>query len=103
MKLLAYISEQKVVTKILTHLGLPTTPQPLAPARLPAQLDLLADYGEHDAADDDIQPEKAWPPVPSRHSGADASRAPPRAQRAERLVDLDLDQPSEPADWDWGA
>jgi hypothetical protein len=35
-----FIEDPVVIRRILAHLGLPTTPPPLAPARGPPQLDL---------------------------------------------------------------
>jgi hypothetical protein len=40
MVVIAYITEMVVVAKILCHLGLPTEPPELSPARGPAQLEL---------------------------------------------------------------
>jgi hypothetical protein len=39
MRILAFISAAEPVDAILTHLGLPTTPPPLSPARGPPQHD----------------------------------------------------------------
>jgi len=41
-----------VVHKILAHLGLPTAPPPLAPARLAAQEELFPDAADDDASQD---------------------------------------------------
>lgn len=43
MTVLAYLTDPDVLCKILLHLGLPTTPPPLGPARYPEQLDLFAE------------------------------------------------------------
>ena len=43
MTVIAYITEAAVVGKILAHLGLPTTPPPVSPARLPEQVELFDD------------------------------------------------------------
>ena len=43
MAVIAYITEAAVVGKILTHLGLPTTPPPVSPTRLPEQVELFQD------------------------------------------------------------
>ena len=40
MVVLAFITDPGVLGKILDHLGLPTTPPPVAPARLPIEVDL---------------------------------------------------------------
>jgi hypothetical protein len=50
MVVLAFLTDPPVVSKILAHLGLPTAPPPLAPARLAAQEELFPD-----AADDASQ------------------------------------------------
>jgi hypothetical protein len=41
-----------VVHKILAHLGLPTSPPPLAPARIPAQEELFPDPADDDLSQD---------------------------------------------------
>ncbi len=76
MVLLALISAPAVVSKILDHLHLPSTPPPLAPARLPSlQSDLLAQSFEPDELPDDHDFSHATPISPD-------SRAPPsRAHR----------------------
>ncbi|HUF51392.1 MAG TPA: transposase [Longimicrobiales bacterium] len=43
MRSLAFITAAEPVDAILTHLGLPTTPPPLSPARGPPQQDLVLD------------------------------------------------------------
>jgi len=43
MTVIAYITEAAVVGKILRHLGLPATPPPLSPARVPEQVELFDD------------------------------------------------------------
>jgi hypothetical protein len=59
-----------VVSKILAHLGLPTAPPPLAPARLAAQEELFPDAS---AADDVSQA-----PDDHRRQAAPRPRGPPR-------------------------
>jgi hypothetical protein len=62
MVVLAFLTDPTVVQKILAHLGLPTTPPPVAPARLPAQEELLPDAAGDDASqdpDDHRSPETA--------------------------------------------
>lgn len=55
MILLALITAPPVVTRILDHLRIPSTPPPLAPARLPAQQsELLADDLEQTAGQPDL-------------------------------------------------
>jgi hypothetical protein len=72
MVVLAFLTDPPVVSKILAHLGLPTAPPPLAPARLPAQEELLPD-----AADDEVSqdPEDHRRPAPPRPRGP--PRSPP--------------------------
>jgi hypothetical protein len=89
MTVIAYISDPTVAVKILTHLGLPTTSPPLAPARLPAQADFFEEDGEVD-----VGPQA----IPIR-----AARGPPGGDDEERWVDLDpsddFDQPIDPNNW----
>jgi hypothetical protein len=89
MTVIAYISDPTVAVKILTHLGLPTTSPPLAPARLPAQAFFFEDDGALD-----VGPQAR----PTR-----AARGPPRGDDQERWVDLDpsddFDQPIDPNNW----
>jgi hypothetical protein len=70
MVVLAFLTDPSVVTKILAHLGLPTAPPPLVPARIPAQEELFPD-----AADDEVSqdPEDHRRPAPPR------PRGPPRS------------------------
>jgi hypothetical protein len=48
MVVLAFITDPKVLEKILGHLGLPTTPPILAPARLLPELELPLEDGQED-------------------------------------------------------
>jgi len=66
MVVLAFITDVKVLGKILAHLGLPTSPPPIAPPRLPIEHELPLDE-EQDAADDDYAPapRTRFPPAPS--------------------------------------
>ena len=48
MVVLAFITDPRVLRKILEHLGLTTAPPPIAPARLPVDLDLPFDDTLHD-------------------------------------------------------
>ena len=64
LTVVAYITEVAVVAKILTHLGLPTTPPPLFPARRRGQMELLDD-----------RPTDCAPAEPLPRRGG---RAPPR-------------------------
>lgn len=43
MAVIAYITEAAVLAKILSHLGLPSAPPPILPARLPEQTELFED------------------------------------------------------------
>ena len=47
MTVMAYLTDPVVVEKILVHLGLPTTPPQLSPARLSPQVDLFEDDVTH--------------------------------------------------------
>jgi hypothetical protein len=87
MTVIAYITEVAVVQKILMHLGLPTEPPALCPARGPAQLELW--------------PGAQAPPIRSGHTLSDAgwSRAPPGAGPELAAEPEDFMEP----DFDWGA
>jgi hypothetical protein len=63
MVVLAFLTDATVVHKILAHLGLPTSPPPLAPARLAAQEELFpdADAADHVRQDPDDLPAPAGP------------------------------------------
>ena len=50
MKIIAFITEPSSISRILKHLGVPTEPPPLQPARAPPQQDF-----------DFIDPEPTWP------------------------------------------
>lgn len=80
-----YITEVAVAAKILSHLGLPTDPPELSPARGPAQLELW----------DDLE---ATGPDSAR-AGSTQSRGPP--SRAGPEPPFEPDAPV--ADFDWGA
>jgi hypothetical protein len=69
MVVLAMITDTRVLDKILTHLGLPAHPPPVAPARLDPQSELALD---HHPPDDSYLDE---PPAPQTRIAA--SRAPP--------------------------
>ena len=88
MTVIAYITCAVVVNKILTHLGLPTEPPALSPAR--GQLHLFEGFEGSGSAGRPGQPR----PEPQR------SRAPPGTAGAELVVELD--EPSGAED-DWGA
>ena len=77
LTVVAYITEVAVVAKILAHLGLPTTPPPLSPARRRGQMELLDD----------------WPPesAPAESLPRRGGRAPPRDPidgSADDIVDV---------------
>jgi hypothetical protein len=86
MTVIAYLTEPAVVDRILTHLGLPSSSPPLAPARHLGQLELFDD-AEH-LADH------------RRTPGSLGCRAPPRG-----LTDCPADDDVDPAAdaVDWGA
>ena len=69
MVVIAFITDPGVVRKILEHLGLPTHPPQLAPARLPQQHDL--DFV------DDLPPDDHLEALPHDTLSSSASRAPP--------------------------
>ena len=46
---LAFITDPRVVHKVLDHLGLPTAPPQVAPARLPVEVDLPFSYVHDDS------------------------------------------------------
>lgn len=52
MVVLAFITDPKVLERILGHLGLPTTPPTIAPARLPVEIDLPLDEMDEGLLDD---------------------------------------------------
>jgi hypothetical protein len=52
MRVLAAITDPDAIHAILTHLGLPTKPAPVAPARAPPQVSLWPDAGAVYPADD---------------------------------------------------
>ena len=54
MVVLAFITDPAALSRILEHLGLPTAPPPIAPARLPVEVDLPFDEV------DETPPEDAW-------------------------------------------
>ena len=86
---MATLTDPSVVTKILDHLGLPSEPPQLSPARHPAwQLDLF-----EDAAWD------APPTSPGTTDDAVARGPPPSAPPADWVVELD-ELPDESVDWD---
>jgi len=61
LTVLAYLTEAKVVEKILSHLGLPTRPPPIAPARFPEQPHLFEPAATLSARDNRRPP--AAPPA----------------------------------------
>jgi len=69
MLVLAFISDPAVIRKILTHLGLPAEPPPLAPARRPRDEDAFFH--------DDFPGETAAPPAHGFPEFPRSSRAPP--------------------------
>jgi hypothetical protein len=86
MSVIAYITVAAVVSKILTHLGLPNGSPALSPARGPAQLALFE--------------APSGPARPTRHPPAlSRSRGPPTATGAELVVELDELLPEPEGDW----
>jgi len=88
MTVIAFITELAVVTKILTHLGLPFEPPALSPARGPAQLELWAHA-------------EAQPPR-SGHPDAGWARGPPIRAGPEFELAVEPEDVVEP-EFDWGA
>jgi hypothetical protein len=84
MTVIAYLTDPVVVEKILVHLGLPTTPPQLSPARLSLQVEMFED--------DVTQVE----PAPPRRGG----RGPPVGQGDRGSLDTDGDETNT---CDWGA
>jgi hypothetical protein len=72
MVVIAFLTDPQVLRKILNHLGLPTHPPPLSPARLPQQhlLDLDS-VDDLPLDDDDLEG------LVQHHSASTDSRAPP--------------------------
>ena len=91
LTVIAYLTNPPVLRKILSHLDLPTTPPPLAPARYPEQQLDLFDEHDHDH-DDDNHFTPGAPPRPSGRSPP--SPDPPLQAAVDRTVD---------PDHDWGA
>ena len=84
LTVIAYLTDPAVVGKILAHLGLPTSPPRLSPARLAAQVELF---------EDDLPVDR---PCSARPRGG---RAPPSRQADRPPLDRD-----DAADtFDWGA
>ena len=90
MVVIAYITEAAVLAKILLHLGLPTEPLPLGPARRPEQLELF---------------EQQWSGRARRPPRSDGEqgcpRGPPPAGPADYV--LEMDEPDETNNDDWAA
>jgi hypothetical protein len=72
MLVLAFLTDPRIVARILTHLGLPTAPPPLAPARDPFD-DVPLDLGPEEPAETFPDPDRADTPTTES-----AGRAPPR-------------------------
>ena len=68
---LAFLTDPRVLERILGHLGLPTAPPPVAPPRLPRDDDLVLDLKEDppDQGDGEVEPAagrrtRSPPPAP---------------------------------------
>jgi hypothetical protein len=85
---IAYLTDVVVVEKILAHLGLPTCPPRLSPARLSAQVEMFEDEDEVDGP-----LHLADSARPSRRSG----RGPPPTR--DDLASLDTDDATSTCDW----
>ena len=66
MVVLAFITDPKVLVKILEHLGLPTSPPPIAPVRLPVEVELSFD----EQSDEEVCSEKTLTKLHRRQSPA---------------------------------
>ena len=71
MVVLAFITDPRVLEKILAHLGLPTAPPPIAPARLPLEVDLPLDE------EDEEPPDKVGDDVATTAAKSHRTRSPP--------------------------
>jgi hypothetical protein len=89
MTVIAYLTDPNVLCKILRHLGLPTEPPPLTPARFRGQLDFFEDPIE-------VRERSESSRAPRTHL---SSRAPPEPERGDWTVELDEPRNAE----DWGA
>jgi hypothetical protein len=87
MTVISYLTDPKVLEKILTHLGLPTCAPAIAPAQRLDVDEPELDFGDY-TADDTDQP--AWP-FPH------AARSPP-----EGCTQVDADPPADDDSF-WGA
>ena len=68
MTVIAFLTDPPVLRRILDHLGLPSSPPPLAPARSPLdEVGLFSDEEPDDTGDDWTYPEE----------GSQIARAPP--------------------------
>jgi hypothetical protein len=85
LTVIAYLTDPKVVNAILTHLALPAKPEPIAPARLPAQCAFFDDL-------DDVS-ENPKATHPSR------SRAPPDEARANDDLEFDPNDSTDDSFW----
>jgi hypothetical protein len=96
MTVLAYLTEQSVLDKILRHLGLPTTSPPLSPARRPEQVELF---------EDDEQPHCGGPVRRGRPPPQGGIRGPPPQEHHSPPCDdqaVTNDWTIDP-EMDWGA
>jgi hypothetical protein len=67
LRLIAFITDPEVVTKILSHLRIPTDLRPPAPARLSPQLALDYDDGPAPASSANAGPAARLARAPPRH------------------------------------
>jgi hypothetical protein len=74
LSVIAYITELAVVRKILEHLGLPSAPTELAPARLPDELDFDFDADCDEPCDAELEHPEQFGPEVAGHGG----RGPPQ-------------------------
>jgi hypothetical protein len=88
MTVIATLTDPAVLEKILVHLGLPTAPLPLAPAKGYGQLDLLEDGEELGDAPRDKSRQLAW--SSRQQAGAASSRGPPEEGDGTWILDPEV-------------
>ena len=89
MTVLAYLTDPSVVPKILRHLGLPTEPVALSPARVCGQMEMFADRPANET--------RTW----SNRRRPRAGRGPPPDESEDWAMELDdlHDAPMDTSEW----
>ena len=82
MVVLSYLTDPRVVSKILTHLRLPTSSPRLTPATVHWQLDLFDEQDEQESQPHLAGQTRAHPSHRRSRPDAENSRAPPREARS---------------------